>query len=36
MGLLDGILGNVLGAALGDNRAQPQQPQGQDPYERDF
>jgi len=28
MGLLDGILGNVLGAALGDNRAQPQ---GQDP-----
>jgi len=32
MGLLDGILGNVLGAALGDNRTQPQQPQGQDPF----
>jgi len=27
MGLLDGILGNVLGAALGGNRAQPQQAQ---------
>lgn len=27
MGLLDGMLGNVLGAALGGNRAQPQQAQ---------
>ena len=33
MGLLDGILGNVLGAGLGDNRTQPQ---GQDPLDGIF
>lgn len=31
MGLLDGILGNVLGAALGGNRQQSQDQQAQDP-----